>query len=81
MSSTLGAGILDLICKADGKNVVFHYKELEFANDGVFCEWAYVIDLDTCTFEVFSDSAKKKHAGSMRFADVGGDGAAIGQVI
>jgi hypothetical protein len=60
---------------------VYHYKELEFANHVVFCECVYVIDLDTCTFEVFSDSAKKKHAGSVRFADVGGDGAAIGQVI
>jgi hypothetical protein len=30
-----------------------------------------VVDLDRSTFEVFEDYAKKKHAGSRRFADVG----------
>ena len=27
--------------------------ELEFAADGVFCEWVWVIDLDNNTFEGF----------------------------
>ncbi|MDY6957557.1 MAG: hypothetical protein SVK08_00235 [Halobacteriota archaeon] len=29
------------------------FQDLEFAADSIFCEWAYLIDLDNGTFEVF----------------------------
>jgi hypothetical protein len=46
-----GGEIIELI--ASGKiNEV--YSSLEFASDSILCEWAYVIDLDVNTFEVYS---------------------------
>ena len=38
------------------------------------CKWAYVIDLDQNTFEVFGESSEtKQEASTTRFNDVGGD--------
>lgn len=45
------AEILEMI--QDGK-VKFLRNDIEFAADGLFCEWAYVIDLDRRTFEVYT---------------------------
>jgi flagellar motor switch/type III secretory pathway protein FliN len=45
--------------------------ELEFANDGMFCEWAYVIDLDKEVLEVYGGCEKKRDG--HRFQDVGGE--------
>jgi hypothetical protein len=71
MSRNLGAKILELVAKADATRPVYIVKELRFANSGDECEWAYVVDLDGSTFEVFPDCAKKTRAGSARFANVG----------
>jgi hypothetical protein len=49
--------------------------ELGFANDGLFCEWAYVVDLDKEVFEVYG-GCEKKHDGH-RFKDVGGESATV----
>jgi hypothetical protein len=71
MTRNLGAKILELVAKADATRPVYITKELRFANSGVDCEWAYVVDLDGSTFEVFQDYAKKTRAGSARFVNVG----------
>ena len=34
--------------------------DIDFAADGLFCEWAYVLDLDKGTFEVFEGFNKDK---------------------
>lgn len=39
----------------------------EFAADSLFCEWAYVIDLDKKTFEVFKGFNKKPLGKTQRF--------------
>lgn len=46
-----GAEILALIMKAKGEVVL--NDNTAFAADSLFCEWAYVIDLDKQTFEVY----------------------------
>ena len=47
-----GAEILTLI--QNNKEPVFLTDSRDFAKDSLFCEWAYVIDLDKETFEVYS---------------------------
>lgn len=46
-----GADILRLVQEADGEVVLFDH--IDFAGDSLFCEWAYVVDLDKATLEVF----------------------------
>lgn len=47
----LSVGILSKI--QNGEITPFLHNSLKFAADSLFCEWAYVIDLDKRTFEVY----------------------------
>lgn len=46
-----GAGILDLIVQHSGNMKLCN--SLGFAKDGLFCEWAWVIDLDKNMFQAY----------------------------
>ncbi|KAL1970424.1 hypothetical protein VTN77DRAFT_5585 [Rasamsonia byssochlamydoides] len=74
LSRDSGARILEIIAQATAEKRVPIMLDLEFANDGLFCEWAYVVDLDNNVFEVFGGAVSKDKAGSdHRFASVGGE--------
>lgn len=47
-----GARILELVYLSTDPEIVL-VDQTEFAGDSLFCEWAYVIDLDKQTFEVY----------------------------
>jgi hypothetical protein len=63
----IGAGVLQLIHDAaPNQNLPLRMRE-DFAADSLFCEWAYVIDLDKRQFEVFKGFNKESLAQGDRF--------------
>lgn len=50
-SRDTGAGILEIVANASGD--IKLKDDSDFAQDSLFCEWAYVIDFDKNTFEVY----------------------------
>ena len=67
-----GAGILKLIYENDKE--VFLVDSSDFAMDSLFCEWAYVIDLDNEQLEVYSGFNQKELDASERFYSSTPDG-------
>lgn len=64
LSRDMGGNILDFVLNNDDallKNSV------DFANDSLFCEWAYVVDLDKNTFEVYEGFNKTPLSEDERF--------------
>lgn len=51
LSRDMGGKILDYVYNLETKIKVFN--KYDFASDSLFCEYAYVIDLDKNTFEVY----------------------------
>lgn len=51
LSRDLGCTILESIMEHDG--AVELYNDLEFAKNSLFCEYAYVVDLDENKFEIY----------------------------
>lgn len=66
----VGSDILDMIRHGPVATV----NSIEFAADGLFCEWAYVIDIDAGVFEVYEGFRKKGEEIFGRFKDLEGDG-------
>jgi hypothetical protein len=65
LSRDTGSKILELI--QTSKTPVPIRTGIEFAADSLFCEWAYVIDLDKNTFEIYKGFNKRKLAKTERF--------------
>ncbi len=58
------AEILEHISNGTAKEV---WLDTDFAKDSLFCEWAYLIDLDAGTFEVFKGCNKRPLSKNARF--------------
>lgn len=56
LSRDAGADILTLVLFSNKR---FLKNSIDFANDSLFCEWVYVIDLDNMKFEVYEGFNKK----------------------
>lgn len=79
LHKTAGVGILEDLAEAgsqpeSGKRVETSM-DLEFANDGMFCEWAYVVNLDAKVLQVYrgleSEEAVDSNPEKNLFAKVG----------
>lgn len=62
-----GAEVLEKIMKTKGK--VFLQDESDFAKESLFCEWAYVINLDKNILEVYKGFNRKPLSKKERFYD------------
>ena len=60
----------DLIANSSSWNGLALADNREFAADGVFCEWAYVIDFKANVFEVYEGFFKKDDEILGRFKDM-----------
>lgn len=68
LSRDTGGDILELI--QDANEPIPLQLEVEFAADSLFCEYAYVIDFDKNTFEVFEGFNTKPLAEGERFRNI-----------
>jgi len=64
LNRNMAGEILDYI--ESNKNLKLN-NSVDFAYDGLFCEWAYVIDLDKNTFEVYEGGITKPISKDERF--------------
>lgn len=65
-SRNLGATVLSNISKTEDDEILLR-DSIDFAGDSLFCEWAYVIDLDRQTFEVYEGFNQAELDKSERF--------------
>ncbi|KAH8704016.1 hypothetical protein BGW36DRAFT_287068 [Talaromyces proteolyticus] len=59
LSRMTGANILNMIASASDQSYLPVTLGLEFVNDGLFCEFAYCVDLDADVFEIFAGCVEK----------------------
>lgn len=75
LSRDMSAKVLPYILKKGGLKLHNH---IGFAGDSLFCEWAYVIDFDKNTFEVYKGFNKTPLSEVERFYDIAIDSDANG---
>lgn len=70
LSRDTGADILKLVANASVPVPI--EKDLAFIHNGLFCEWAYVVDLDATMLEVWASSMVHEGAdrSQTRFAEI-----------
>jgi hypothetical protein len=68
LSRDTGSDILNMVYKGETYEL---QNSLDFVNDSLWCEWAYVIDLDKNTFEVYEGFNQKPLDENERFFNDG----------
>lgn len=66
LSHDMGGDVLEFIQNSTGEVVLNN--DIDFAQDSLFCKWAYVIDLDKGVFEVYEGFNKSPVADDSFFA-------------
>lgn len=66
ISRDLGAGILKNVLESQDEEIVLN-DNIDFAGDSLFCEYAYVIDLDASKFEIYKGLNDLKEPKGERF--------------
>lgn len=66
LSRNTGASILELVADSKDKEIVLN-DSTDFAGDSLFCEWAYVVDLDNRKLEVYEGFNKEPLEDGQRF--------------
>jgi hypothetical protein len=69
LSRNHGADILSMILESEDDEIVLR-NSFSFGGDSLFCEWAYVIDLDNEVYEVYRGFNKEDLVESERFYSV-----------
>lgn len=59
MSRDIGASILEIILNSN-KEKIYLINQFEFGKDSLFCEWAYIVNLDNNTLDCYSGFNKVK---------------------
>ena len=73
ISRDLGGEILRAVANSEDEEILLR-DDVDFAGDSLFCEWAYVIDFDKGTFEVYRGFNTSPVDPSERFANSPIDG-------
>ena len=68
-SRDIGAAILKMVANSKDKEIVLQ-DSTDFAGDSLFCEWAYVIDLDKRQLEIYEGFNQKPLGDNERFKDI-----------
>lgn len=74
LSRDVGGDILEAILYADGEDEMRVHDAQDFIADSLFCEWAYLIDMDNEVLEVYEGFNKKSLEEGQRFKGVETDG-------
>lgn len=68
-SRDIGAGILQMVNESEDTEIVLQ-DTTKFAADSLFCEWAYLIDLDNNNLEVYEGFNNSPLEEGQRFKDM-----------
>lgn len=68
-----GADILNMVYAAEGDELIWLNNSVDFAADSLFCEWAYLIDLDKNVLEVYQGFNTNPLDKDQRFSNMSKD--------